>query len=104
MRYQIEFLPVALAQLRALTKDIRRLIGGKTDRMQDDLMADVKKLKGFKNKYRLRAGNGCILTLPRSAGLQPAFDVAWHLDSCEKADYKSALRYFAGAVSRCAPG
>jgi hypothetical protein len=45
---------------------------------------------------------GRILTLPRSAGLQPAWDVAWHLDSCEKADYKSALRYFAGAVSRCA--
>ena len=61
MRYQIEFLPVALAQLRALPKDTRRLIGGKIDRMQDDLAADVKKLKGFKNKYRLRAGNYRVL-------------------------------------------
>jgi mRNA-degrading endonuclease RelE of RelBE toxin-antitoxin system len=37
MRYQVEFLPVALAQLRALPKDLRRLIGGKIDRLQDDL-------------------------------------------------------------------
>ena len=61
MRYQIEFLPVALTQLRALPKDTRRLIGGKIDRLQDDLTADVKKLKGFKNKYRLRAGNYRVL-------------------------------------------
>ena len=47
--------------------------------------------------------NGRILTLPRSAGLQPALDVAWHLDSCEKADYKSALRYFAGGGVKLRP-
>jgi len=57
MRYQIEFLPSALEQLRALPKDARRLIGGKLDRAQQDLTGDVKKLKGFKNKYRLRAGD-----------------------------------------------
>lgn len=61
MRYQVEFLPAALAQLRALPKDARRLMGGKTDRMQDDWSADVKKLQGFKNKYRLRAGNYRVL-------------------------------------------
>ena len=61
MRYQIEFLPVALAQLRALPKDVRRLIGGKIDRLQLGLAADVKKLKGFKNKYRLRAGDYRVL-------------------------------------------
>jgi len=61
MRYQIEFLPVALAQLRALPRDTRRLIGGKLDRMQDDLSGDIKKLKGFKDKYRLRAGNYRVL-------------------------------------------
>ena len=57
MHYQIEFLPAALEQLRALPKDARRLIGGKLDRAQHDLAGDIKKLKGFKNKYRLRAGN-----------------------------------------------
>ena len=57
MRYQIEFLPSALEQLRALPKDARRLIGGKLDRAQYHLAGDIKKLKGFKNMYRLRAGN-----------------------------------------------
>jgi len=61
MRFPIEFLPVALAQLRALPRDARRLIGGKIDRMQDDLAGDVKKLRGFKDKYRLRAGNYRVL-------------------------------------------
>ena len=50
-----------MAQLRALPKDIRRLIGGKIERLQDDLAADVKKLKGFKNKYHLRAGDYRVL-------------------------------------------
>ena len=61
MRYQIEFVPSALQQLRALPKETRRLIGGKLERAQNDLDGDVKKLKGFKNKYRLRAGNYRVL-------------------------------------------
>jgi len=47
--------------LRALPKETRRLIGRKIDRAQTDLEGDVKKLKGFKNKYRLRAGNYRVL-------------------------------------------
>jgi mRNA interferase RelE/StbE len=61
VRYEVEFLPVALKQLRALPKETRRLIGAKIDRVQQDLGGDVKKLKGFKNKYRLRAGNYRVL-------------------------------------------
>lgn len=61
MRYQIEFVPSAIQQLRALPREVRRLIGGKLDRVQNDLSGDVKKLKGFKNKYRLRAGNYRVL-------------------------------------------
>jgi mRNA interferase RelE/StbE len=61
MRYQIEFLSSALAQVRALPKDARRLIGSKLDRAQNDLTGDIKKLNGFKNKYRLRAGNYRVL-------------------------------------------
>jgi hypothetical protein len=49
MNYQIEFLPAALEQLRAMRKDVRRLIGAKLDRAQHDLSGDTKKLKGFKN-------------------------------------------------------
>ena len=61
MDYQIEFLPSALEQLRALPREARTLIGVKLDRAQRDLTGDIKKLKGFKNKYRLRAGNYRVL-------------------------------------------
>jgi len=61
MRYHIEFLASALRQLRAMPKDARRLIGAKLDRAQHDLAGDIKKLKGFRNKYRLRAGNYRVL-------------------------------------------
>jgi len=61
MHYEIEFVASALEQLRAFPKDARRLIGGKLNRAQQDLAGDIKKLKGFKNKYRLRAGNYRVL-------------------------------------------
>jgi mRNA interferase RelE/StbE len=61
MRYEIDFVESALAQLRVLPKDARLLIGAKLDRAQHDLTGDIKKLKGFKNKYRLRAGNYRVL-------------------------------------------
>lgn len=61
MYYQIEFIPSALEQLRALPKEARRLVGSKLDRAQHDLAGDIKKLKGFKRKYRLRAGNYRVL-------------------------------------------
>ena len=61
MHYEIDFVSSALEQLRALPKDARRLIGAKLDRAQHDLTGDIKKLKGFKNKYRLRAGNYRVL-------------------------------------------
>jgi mRNA interferase RelE/StbE len=61
MRYQVEFLASALNQVRALPKDACRLIGAKLDHAQNDLSGDIKKLKGFKHKYRLRAGNYRVL-------------------------------------------
>ena len=82
MRYQVEFLPAALAQLRALPRDARRLIGGKIDRMQDDLAADVKKLQGFKNKYRLRAGNYRVL-FELEGGVIVVYDVGDRKDIYE---------------------
>jgi len=44
-----------------MPKEIRRLIGAKLDRAQHDLSGDIKKLQGFKNKHRLRAGNYRVL-------------------------------------------
>ena len=61
MHYQVDFVLSALEQLRALPKDARRLIGAKLDRAQHDLTGDIKKLKGFRNQYRLRAGNYRVL-------------------------------------------
>ena len=61
MNYEVDFVASALEQLRAMPKDARLLIGGKLNRAQQDLTGDVKKLKGFKNKYRLRAGNYRVL-------------------------------------------
>ena len=49
------------------------------------------------NSARIREA-GRIRALPRSTGLQPALNVAWPLDLCQKADCKSALRYFAGSA------
>ena len=61
MNYEVDFVASALEQLSAMPKDARHLIGGKLNRAQQDLTGDVKKLKGFKNKYRLRAGNYRVL-------------------------------------------
>lgn len=61
MRCRIEFVPTALAQLRKLPKEVRRLIGAKLDLVQQEGSGDIKKLKGFKNKYRLRAGDYRVL-------------------------------------------
>jgi len=69
MDYQIDFVPSALEQIRALPKEARRLIGAKLDRTQHNLAGDIKKLKGFKNKYRLRAGNYRVLFELESARL-----------------------------------
>ena len=61
MEYGIEFLETVREQLRSLPKDVRYAIGSKVNRLQTDLTGDVKKLKGFKNKYRLRVGDYRVL-------------------------------------------
>jgi len=44
-----------------MPKNVRRLIGEKINRLQHGFGGDAKKLKGFKNKYRLRAGDYRVL-------------------------------------------
>ena len=61
MDYEIELLGEVRKQLRALPKDVRHAIGSKINRLQNDLTGDVKKLKGFKKKYRLRVGDYRVL-------------------------------------------
>ena len=61
MRYQLEIAEEALAQLRALPKELRQRIGQKLDALQTDLQGDVKKLAGQAGKYRLRVGSHRVL-------------------------------------------
>jgi mRNA-degrading endonuclease RelE of RelBE toxin-antitoxin system len=61
MRYQV-FIPDAMkAQLRAMPEAARQEIGYKLFLLQEDLLGDIKKLKGSKKQYRLRAGNYRVL-------------------------------------------
>src|SRR5205085_3792994 len=66
MRYRLEIKEEARRQLRALSKEQRRRIGGKLDAVQEDLAGDVKKLSVRTHEYRLRIGSFRVLfTLER---------------------------------------
>ncbi len=61
MEYELVIIESALAELRELPKDDRRNIGLKIDQLQHGFAGDVKKLKGFRTKYRLRVGGFRVL-------------------------------------------
>jgi mRNA interferase RelE/StbE len=61
VRYRLLISEQAIAQLRALPKDVRRNIGFRLEAMCDDLQGDVKKLKAHTNHYRLRIGTQRVL-------------------------------------------
>lgn len=61
MRYRLLVSEQAIAQLRALPKDVRRNIGFRLESMCDDLQGDVKKLKAHTHHYRLRVGAHRVL-------------------------------------------
>jgi mRNA interferase RelE/StbE len=56
MAYEMEIKDEALAALRALPAGVRRQVGFRLHRLQQDFSGDVKKLTGSKNEYRLRVG------------------------------------------------
>ena len=58
----------ALAQLRALPKELRQRIGARLNNLETRFQGDLKKLAGAENKYRLRVGNHRVLC--RLAGSQ----------------------------------
>ena len=58
----------ALAQLRALPKELRQRIGARLNDLETRFQGDLKKLVGAENKYRLRVGNHRVLF--RLAGKQ----------------------------------
>jgi len=57
VEYIVEIMDEAKAKLRAMPKEIRRLIGHKIFLLEKDLTGNVKKLKGSTNEYRLRVGD-----------------------------------------------
>jgi mRNA interferase RelE/StbE len=61
MRYDLLISEEARDQLRALPKSVRKNIGHRLDRLQDDLAGDVKKLSAREHKYRLRVGSYRVL-------------------------------------------
>lgn len=61
MKYDIEFKPRALKDLKALPAGEARRIIAKIEVLCDGLAGDVKKLTNFTPEYRLRVGNYRVL-------------------------------------------
>lgn len=61
MKYQIEFKPRALKDLRSLSAENSRRILAKAEALQDNLSGDVKHLTNFTPEYRLRVGDYRVL-------------------------------------------
>jgi mRNA interferase RelE/StbE len=61
MKYEILYNPEARRDLRKLSPEVARRIIGKIDRMADDLTGNVKQLKNFVPRYRLRVGDWRVL-------------------------------------------
>ena len=61
VEYTVEIIDEAKVKLRAMPKEIRRVIGHKIFLLEKGLGGNVKKLKGSANEYRLRAGDYRVL-------------------------------------------
>ena len=61
MKYEIEFKPQALKDLKGLPAGASRRIIAKAEALRDDLAGDVKKLTNFAPEYRMRVGNYRVL-------------------------------------------
>ena len=61
MRYEVEFRPAARRDIERLAPDVARRIAEKIEAMREDLAGDVKRLKHFEPRYRLRVGDWRVL-------------------------------------------
>ena len=61
MRYDLEFRPSALRDLKKLPPDVARRVLAKIASLRDDLKGDVKRLHGAEPGYRLRVGGYRVL-------------------------------------------
>jgi mRNA interferase RelE/StbE len=82
MRYEIQFRPKALRDLRHLSPDVSRRIEKKLDLLCNDLTGDVKRLVEYTSGWRLRVGDwrvlfqlsGRILVIHRIVHRSDAYD------------------------------
>ena len=61
MTYTFEFRPAALKDLAELSPDVAQRVVDKIEQMRNDLAGDVKRLKNFVPRYRLRVGDWRVL-------------------------------------------
>jgi mRNA interferase RelE/StbE len=61
MDYELEFRPAALRDLSGLSKDVAQRVVDKIDVLRQNLAGDVKRLKNFIPRYRLRVGDWRVL-------------------------------------------
>jgi mRNA interferase RelE/StbE len=61
MKYTSELKPKAIKDLKSIPVKERERIVGRIERMEDDLVGDVKKLTNHTPEYRLRSGNYRVL-------------------------------------------
>lgn len=61
MRYDIEFKPRAIKDLKTLPPRERDRIVAKVEGLQNGLVGDVKRLTNFTPEYRLRVGDYRVL-------------------------------------------
>jgi mRNA interferase RelE/StbE len=57
MHYRLKFPEEVRSQLREMPEAVRHAIGYGLFLLQEDLSGNVKKLKGFRSRYRLRVGD-----------------------------------------------
>jgi mRNA interferase RelE/StbE len=61
MDYTVDFKPKAIKDLDSIQPQEARRIVQKTNRLQNDLEGDVKRLTNFTPEYRLRVGDYRVL-------------------------------------------
>jgi mRNA interferase RelE/StbE len=69
MRYEIEFRPKALRDIKRLSPEVSRRIERKLDLLRQDMNGDVKRLVNFPPGWRLRVGDWRVLFEPQGAKL-----------------------------------
>jgi mRNA interferase RelE/StbE len=61
MKYEVEFKPRSIKDLKKIYKNDQIKIIGRIEKMTNNLTGDIKKLTNFSPEYRLRVGNYRIL-------------------------------------------